>query len=72
MDDKKHISEWTKLKKDWITNEKIDQEELLTESEYDEAISTWRKMGVAEDYRHQDGCYSRTCKPYFAWCRCQQ
>lgn len=69
---KQSIKDWAFQKRDWILSEQIDQTELLTEEEYKEAMDRWKQMGVAENYKHQDGQYNRSCKPYFEFCRCQQ
>lgn len=68
---KKTIEQWSVIKRDWITSNEIDQSEELTEEQYNEAIATWRAMGVAEDYNHQDGCYSNMCK-HPSYCRCTE
>lgn len=72
MEIKKSVKSWVYEKKDWIIAEEINQEEMLTESEYAEAIKRWEQMGAAENYKHQDDRLDRTCKPYVEWCRCQQ
>lgn len=69
---KKTIQDWVYEKRDWILAKEIDQTEMLTGQEYDEAMTRWKQMGAAEDYKHQDDSYNRTCKPYFEYCRCQQ
>lgn len=68
---KQTIKEWLADKRDWITAPEINQDEELTEEEYDEDMKRWKAMGVAENYKHQDGHYHNLCK-FNEYCRCSQ